>query len=433
MTKTLELYVHIPFCVKKCSYCDFLSFPVDEATQDKYTQALLKEIAYYGAKMKDCSISTIFIGGGTPSWLDESNMLQILDAIHKNFEVSRDAEITMECNPGTLTMQKLVSYRNAGVNRLSIGLQSADDEELKILGRIHTFNQFLKTYEMAREAGFTNINVDLISGIPYQTAEKFLKTLKTVVRLKPNHISAYTLIVEEGTPFYEEYRADVNRQKHGMPTSFLPDEDETYRIYKLTQQYMLERGYEQYEISNFAQMGCECKHNIGYWTRDNYLGVGLGAASLIDNVRYSNTRDLHEYINIVMGNNKVNDRNTLPVNNEGCEGDIVSYDSSYVGIMDKKFSQEDGAVAIGTNLHEAVEKVSRKAQMEEYMFLGLRMKQGVTREGFEKEFGIPVEGVYSEVIEHLRAEGLLEMSEGRIYLTDKGMDLGTYSMSQFLL
>ena len=403
MAKTLELYVHIPFCVKKCSYCDFLSFPADERTQGEYTQALIKEIAYYGKQMKEYTVTTIFIGGGTPSWLHENRMLDILKSIDTNFQVSREAEITMECNPGTLTLEKLKKYYDAGVNRLSIGLQSADDNELKLLGRIHTFSQFLKTYEMAREVGFKNLNVDLISGIPYQTAEKFLKTLKTVVRLKPEHISAYSLIVEEGTPFYEEYRADVNRQRQGMPTSFLPNEDEVYRIYKTTQKFLTDMGYGQYEISNFARNGYECKHNIGYWTRENYLGVGIGAASLMENVRYSNTTDIYEYI-------------------KGADE-----------ICEKTFEQENGTFVTGTNLHGSAERVSRKAQMEEYMFLGLRMKEGVTREGFLQAFGVPIEGVYHEVIEHLKKEELLETTEGRIKLTDKGMDLSNYAMSQFLL
>jgi oxygen-independent coproporphyrinogen-3 oxidase len=200
-----------------------------------------------------------------------------------------------------------------------------------------------------------------------------------------------------------------------MPTSFLPNEDEVYRIYKLTQKYLTEMGYEQYEISNFARKGCECKHNIGYWTRENYLGLGLGAASLLDNVRYSNTTDIHEYMDIITGKK------------------IGSEDECVTGILSQEFAQEDGTIVTGTNLHEVAEKVTRKAQMEEYMFLGLRMKQGVTREGFLQAFGVSIEGIYNEVLEHLRAECLLEMSEGRIYLTEKGMDLGNYSMSRFLL
>ena len=381
--KNLELYVHIPFCFKKCAYCDFLSFSCDEKTQLAYADALIREIEVYGPQMQDYFVSTIFVGGGTPTWLDEDKMVEILDAIYTYFNVSGDAEITMECNPGTVTMTKLEKYRKAGVNRLSIGLQSADDEELQILGRIHTFEKFVKTYEMARNAGFANINVDLMSGIPYQNAEKFLHTLQKVVRLKPNHISAYSLIIEKGTPFYEKYKFDLVLQEAGKPTEVLPTEDEVYRITKLTQQYLAQAGYEQYEISNFAQPGFECMHNIGYWTRENYLGLGLGAASLLNNVRYTNTSDLHAYM----------------------EGEL------------------------------RVEElpISRKAQMEEFMFLGLRMNQGVTRQQFQDVFGIPIEGIYRDALEHLKAEGLLEIQAGRIALTENGQDLSNYALAQFLL
>ena len=294
--KYMQLYVHIPFCVRKCSYCDFLSFSCDERTQIEYADALIREIRFYGPHCKDYVVNTIYIGGGTPSWLNEDKLVEIMNTIYENFQVSQDAEISMECNPGTVTAGKLRKYRMAGINRLSIGLQSADNEELQILGRIHTFEQFVKTYELAKEAGFANINVDLISGIPYQTTEKFLKTLQKVVWLKPNHISAYSLIIEKGTPFYEAYKFDAVRQEAGMPTEVLPNEDEVYRIYKLTQDYLQRAGYLQYEISNFAQPGFECEHNIGYWTRRNYLGLGLGAASLMENVRYTNTTDLYGYI-----------------------------------------------------------------------------------------------------------------------------------------
>lgn len=381
--KNLELYVHIPFCFKKCAYCDFLSFSCDEKTQLAYADALIQEIEFYGLQMRDYLVSTIFVGGGTPTWLDEDKMLEILDAIYTYFNVSGDAEITMECNPGTVTASKLVKYRRAGVNRLSIGLQSADDDELQILGRIHTFEKFLKTYEMARNAGFANINVDLISGIPYQTSEKFLHTLQKVVRLKPNHISVYSLIIEKGTSFYEKYKFDVVLQEAGKQTEVLPTEDEVYRITKLTQQYLKNAGFEQYEISNFARPGFECAHNIGYWTRENYLGLGLGAASLIDNVRYNNTTDLDAYI--------------------------------------------------GGELRVTEDEVSRKAQMEEFMFLGLRMNCGVTRERFQETFNIPIEGIYKDVLEQLKAEGLLDVSAGRIVLTEKGQDLSNYALAQFLL
>lgn len=403
MKKNMQIYVHIPFCLKKCAYCDFLSFSCDEKTQLEYADALVREIEFYGPKMEEYEISTIFIGGGTPTWLDENKMIEILDSIYTYFNVSPEAEVTIECNPGTVTAEKLQKYRRAGVNRLSIGLQSADDEELKILGRIHNFEQFVKTYEMARNVGFGNINVDLISGIPYQTAEKFLHTLQKVVRLKPNHISAYTLIIEKGTPFYEEYKFDMVKQEAGMQTEVLPTEDEVYRIYKLTQQYLAQNGFEQYEISNFAQPGYECDHNIGYWTRADYLGVGLGAASLVDNARYTNTTDLYQYIE---------DSKNIQIQNFSPEGETAVY---------------------GTNLHMEAGAVSRKAQMEEFMFLGLRMNQGLTREQFQKAFGIPIDGVYKNALEHLKTEGLLDTSEGRIVLTEKGMDLSNYALAQFLI
>jgi len=383
MRKYLQLYIHIPFCVKKCSYCDFLSFSSDERTQLAYAEALIREIEFYGSQMSDYTINTIFVGGGTPTWLNEDKMVEILDAVYTYFNVLPEAEVTMECNPGTVTSGKLEKYRRAGVNRLSIGLQSADDEELKLLGRIHTFEQFLKTYEMARNAGFGNINVDLISGIPYQNAEKFLHTLQKVVRLKPEHISAYSLIIEKGTPFYEAYKFDAVKQEAGMPTEVLPTEDEVYRIYKLTQHYLAQAGYNQYEISNFAHPGYECEHNIGYWTRANYLGLGLGAASLVENVRYTNTSDLYDYL-----------KGTLRVSED---------------------------------------VVSRKAQMEEFMFLGLRMNCGVTRQQFENAFGIPIDGIYKNALDYLRDEGLLDISEGKIVLTEKGMDLSNYALSHFLI
>lgn len=401
--KNLELYIHIPFCFKKCAYCDFLSFSCDEKTQTSYADALIREIEFYGSQMRDYFVTTIFVGGGTPTWLNEDKMVEILDTVYTYFNVSADAEITMECNPGTVTMTKLEKYRRVGVNRLSIGLQSADDKELEILGRIHTFEKFVKTYEMARNAGFANINVDLISGIPYQTAETFLHTLQKVVRLKPNHISAYSLIIEKGTPFYEKYKFDMVKQEAGLETEVLPTEDEVYRITKLTQQYLAQAGYGQYEISNFAQPGFECVHNIGYWTRENYLGLGLGAASLLNNVRYANETDIDAYI---------------------CASEAI---------QPLAFEQTDGHIEYGTNLHIAADAVSRKAQMEEFMFLGLRMQAGVTRQQFEDTFGIPIDGIYKNALEHLKQEGLLDTSAGRIVLTEKGQDLSNYALAQFLL
>ena len=382
----MELYIHIPFCVKKCDYCDFLSFSADEQTQRAYVAALQKELVFYGAKYKGRRITTIFIGGGTPSWLREESMQAVMEAVYKNFAVDRDAEITIECNPGTVTEHKFEVYRKIGINRLSIGLQSAHNDELKILGRIHTYEQFLKTYDMARKHGFTNINIDLMSSLPGQTPDIFCDSLHRVLQLKPEHISAYSLIIEKGTPFYELYKFDAVRQEAGMQTESLPTEEEEYQTTKMTQHILKEAGYHWYEVSNFAKPGYECRHNIGYWKRVDYLGVGLGASSLIDNVRYSNTRDLYTYLSVP-----------------------------------------------ADSLHEAAEQITRNGQMEEFMFLGLRMRDGFYRDEFTQAFGIPIEAVYGEALNHLQQEELLLKREGRIYLTDKGMDLNNYVVAQFML
>ena len=383
MKKPMQLYIHIPFCVKKCAYCDFLSFAADEQTQKSYVRALQKELEFYGNKYSDRYITTIFIGGGTPSWLDESAIGSVMECVYRNFSVASDAEITIECNPGTVSDRKFAAYKEMGINRLSIGLQSANNEELKILGRIHTFEQFLRTYDRARHYGFSNVNVDLMSALPGQTVQGFLSSLKKVVRLKPEHISAYSLIIEEGTPFYEKYQRDVEIREAGGQTEFLPTEDEEYQTTKKTQAFLQSEGYHWYEISNFAKPGKECRHNIGYWKRADYLGVGIGAASLIDNVRYANTSDMHAYM-----------------------------------------QAEDFCTA---------EPLGRSTQMEEFMFLGLRMIDGFHRNEFEEAFGVAIEGVYGAVIKALQQDELLIQQAGQIRLTEKGIDVSNYALSQFLL
>lgn len=407
----LEIYIHTPFCVKKCAYCDFLSFPADTNTQVKYVHALLNEIRFYGQQMKGYQVSTVYIGGGTPSWLEAELLVAVMDQIYNNFQVLEDAEISIECNPGTVTASKLQAYKKAGINRLSIGLQSTNNGELKQLGRIHTYEQFLKTYELARNEGFSNINVDIMSGLPHQTAESFGETLQKVVRLKPEHISAYSLIIEKGTPFYEMYKFDTVRQEAGMQTEQLPTEDEIYRMLKMTQQMLKGAGYSHYEISNYAKPGFACRHNIGYWTRENYLGLGLGAASLVDNVRYSNTRDLYEYLDI-------------------CRQLTILSPEAFAS--EERMATPEGHW-FGTNLHTEAMVIGRKSQMEEYMFLGLRMTEGIRRLEFEENFGMPIEAVYAEVLPKLQEEQLIEKREGSIYLTDRGMDVANYVMAQFLL
>lgn len=418
MKKELELYIHIPFCMKKCEYCDFLSFRADEHTQRAYVEALLREIAYYGEKCREYDVASIYIGGGTPSWLDEELMSRIMSALRSHFSLSPEAEISIECNPGTVTDGKFAAYRRAGINRISIGLQSADERELRLLGRIHTYGQFLKTYELARRNGFTNINIDLMNSLPGQTAESFSHTLRQVIRLKPEHISVYSLIIEEGTPFYARYQEDAKRQSAGEPTAALPTEEEVLRTTRLTEELLSDAGYEQYEISNFAKPGYACRHNIGYWQRANYLGLGIGAASLMENIRYTNASDLYKYLE-----KTVHIKEELRQTAAPGSGDAA----------DQAACRQSAQVIPATNLHETAERIPRKAQMEEFMFLGLRMTDGVSRERFAQNFGTEIEAVYQDVMQSLKQEGLLAKRAGQIFLTKRGQEVSNYVLAQFLL
>ena len=288
--KELEIYIHIPFCVKKCAYCDFLSGPQDEGIREKYVNALIEEICEYGDLTHKYHVTTIFLGGGTPSILEAPQIIRIFDALSRTFQIAGDAEITIEANPGTVTVEKLEAYKKCGINRISFGLQTTNNEELKLLGRIHTYEEFVESYQLARDCGFDNVNVDLISAIPKQTVESWKETLEKVIALVPEHISAYSLIVEDGTPFANVYG-------EGCPGEHdLPSEEEERAIYYRTEELLEKVGYHRYEISNYAREGKECRHNLGYWERREYLGIGLGAASLVDNARYKNTDDLLFYI-----------------------------------------------------------------------------------------------------------------------------------------
>ena len=278
--KPLELYIHIPFCVSKCKYCDFLSAPSSEMEREEYVKSLCEKIRSHGKLAKAYRVVSIFVGGGTPSILEAGQMSDIFEAVRDTFEIQEGAEITIEMNPGTVTEEKLETYKRLGVNRLSIGLQSVTDHELKVLGRIHTFADFIETYELVRKKGFANINIDLISAIPYQTVESWRRTLQMVAELDPEHISAYSLIIEEGTPFYEMYG-----EERGVDV--LPNEDDERKMYQDTRELLETYGYHRYEISNYAKSGYECIHNKGYWERVEYLGIGTGAASLIDNKRWT--------------------------------------------------------------------------------------------------------------------------------------------------
>lgn len=287
MKKELELYIHIPFCVRKCAYCDFRSAPAGREVQAQYVDRLLEEIQKAAPLAEDYEVVSAFFGGGTPSILPKEEIGRVMELLHRQFDWKADAEVTIEANPGTVDGRKLDAYRSFGINRISFGLQSADNEELQKLGRIHTWEQFLESYESARAAGFTNINVDLMSALPGQTRKSWQETLQKVLVLNPEHISAYSLIIEEGTPFYEKY-ADH--------PELLPPEDEERQMYYDTKRILAEQGYERYEISNYARKGYACRHNLGYWSRRDYKGFGLGASSLLNSVRSTVQEDLTEYL-----------------------------------------------------------------------------------------------------------------------------------------
>ncbi|MCM1117805.1 MAG: radical SAM family heme chaperone HemW [bacterium] len=379
--RNLEIYIHVPFCVQKCGYCDFLSAPAGGDIRERYVQALACEIEGRAAQCGEYEVSTVYFGGGTPSLLTPEQMARLLKVLKGHYLVSPAAEITMEANPGTVDGDSLTLYRRAGVNRLSLGLQSSWDEELKVLGRIHTWQQFLEAYEAAGEAGFTHVNVDLMCGLPGQTLTSYETTLRRVAELipEPEHISAYSLILEEGTAFIRRYEAGELK---------LPDEETERELYGLTEQVLGEYGYRRYEISNYAKAGCECRHNVGYWTRENYLGFGIGAASLMENRRFQNGEDLQVYLENPLGQRQ----------------------------------QEH--------------QLSVAEQMEEYMFLGLRLTKGVEAGLFERTFHCALEQVYGEVIRRHVAQGLLAFREGAsgrfLHLTPRGLDLANYVMADFL-
>lgn len=378
--KPISVYIHIPFCVRKCLYCDFLSAPAGEEEKTRYLQRLLEEIRTEAENYADYEVQTIFIGGGTPSLLRQEETERLLKTIGRYYQVAQSPEITIEVNPGTVNAAKLKAYHEMGINRLSIGLQSAMKEELEGLGRIHTWEDFLQTYKEAVKSGFNNINVDLMSAIPGQTIESFRETLSRVLALKPQpaHISAYSLIIEEGTPFYEN------------PPE-LPDEETDRLMYKITADILRKNGYHRYEISNYAKKGRECRHNKVYWTRGDYVGFGIGAASLVHNVRFHNTRDIKSYI------------------------------------------------AAPYFLKEEIEELSEEEQIEEYMFLGLRLTDGISLQAFYETFGKTVEEVYPGLIGKLTAQGLLLTAGGkekeaeRIFLSEYGLDVSNRVMAEFLL
>ena len=374
----LELYIHIPFCIRKCNYCDFLSFPETESGIAQYCHALKEEIKRTGDQAEGIGVRSVFIGGGTPSILEAEQITEIMTCIRNNFSIEKNAEITIESNPGTLNAEKLNCYHELGINRLSIGLQSTDDDCLRRLGRIHTFQEFEKNYEQARKSGFQNINIDLMSGLPGQSLRGYEDTLNRVTELKPEHISSYSLIIEEGTPFY---KSDSVLQQ-------LPDEDTERKMYERTKEILEQQGYERYEISNYARQGRECIHNLGYWEQVPYLGMGLGASSFYNGARFSNERNFRKYLSTPY----------LP----------FEHREDYV-------------------------QVSREEQMEDTMIFGLRKMKGISVSEFEREFGTPIWEMYGSVIERYSNLGLLIQEGDVLRLTDAGIDVSNRIFEDFIL
>ena len=394
--KPLGLYLHIPFCRRKCLYCDFLSAPAGEETVENYVEALCRQIREEAEAFAGHEVRTVFLGGGTPSVLTADQMDRVLSAVRARYALSDGAEVTAECNPGTLDSKKLRGYRRAGINRLSIGLQSADDRELACLGRIHDYETFLRNYDQAREAGFSNLNVDLMSALPGQTLESWMDTLEKVSALAPEHISAYSLIIEEGTPFFERY-GETAREAEKRKWPPLPDEDLDRRMYGETERFLRQKGYYRYEISNYARPGYECRHNIGYWERTDYLGLGLGAASLIDPYRWRIVGNLPEYFRF------------------------------FGPDTDWKNPDPDG-------IRRDVQRLSEKERMEEFMFLGLRLTRGISLRRFREQFGRGLREVYGAALEKLEREGLIAFSEDgkRLRPTARGIDVSNYALAEFL-
>lgn len=376
-TREIELYLHIPFCKSKCNYCDFCSFPAGDGQIKRYIDKLKEEIRYWGESYPDRTVSTVFIGGGTPSLVPAKQIEALMDTVRGSFSCTGNMECSIEANPGTVTKEKLETYRRSGINRISFGLQSAKEEELKILGRIHSFEDFVSGFHMARDCGFENINVDLMSALPLQTMETMEQTLTKTAKLNPEHISVYSLIIEEGTPFYDE---------KGL-ADLLPTEDEDAAMYERTVELLNALGYERYELSNYTKPGFECRHNCGYWTGTPYLGLGLAASSYFEGKRFSNPSCMDEY---------------LAIRDHG-----------------RYFADQKA--------------LSRTEEIEEFMFLGLRMTRGISKTEFLKRFGTSILGVYENPIRELTGKGLLKQDTDRIWIPKQALFLSNQVMVEFLL
>lgn len=378
--KPLGLYVHIPFCRSKCDYCDFCSIvPNSNSVVEHYTDALILQMEDYSARLRPYLIDTVYIGGGTPTSLDEKRLTRIIENIYRNFKIAKKAEFTIEANPATCDLKSLRRLRKLGVNRLSMGLQSVHDNELRALGRIHTFADLRDTYEAARTAGFDNVSLDLMYGIPEQTEKSFAQTLSTVTALEPDHISMYALKIEDGTPFA--------RRKDSL---VLPDEDTQYSMYMNGVEYLASRGFERYEISNFARGKKYSAHNLKYWHCEEYFGLGAAAHSFLDGERISTTRNIRDFI-------------------DGLE--IVNND---INVIDSKVAVKGDALA------------------DDYVMLAMRLSEGVNVADFNAKFGIDFNEKYGAILDDYVDEGFVEKDERGYRFTSQGMFVSNYILSDVL-
>jgi len=376
--RQLGVYIHFPFCLKKCHYCDFPSYQGMERWMEPYLEALFREILEWKGEVCDYAVKSIYLGGGTPTLFSGKQIARVLEVCFKSFNVRKDAEITIEANPGTVDLDKLSALRGAGVNRLSIGLQAWQDKHLRFLGRIHSSSDFVQSVMYAKEAGFENINVDVMFGLPYQTVEDWLETLEKVCSFEIQHISMYSLKVESGTPLHRWYE----QGKFSLPT-----QEEDRLMYYKGREYVSGFGLKQYEISNFAIPGKECVHNLIYWHNEEYIGCGSGAHSYFNNERFSNTSDVEEYIQAVMnGTQRINYR----------------------------------------------EKIGEEDERFETVMLGLRLVEGVNKQRFKARFGRDIEFYYGKTIKKLMKQGLLIDDEVSIRLTEKGMDVQNVVLLEFM-
>lgn len=399
--KDLGIYVHIPFCKQKCKYCDFVSANCDEIIQDKYINALISEIkntkledykagdceanAWYSSKSYNevnphYIVNTIYIGGGTPSYIDSKYIVKILNEIESNFEIDKNVEITIEINPGTINKEKLEDYKKVGINRLSLGLQSTHNKLLNLIGRIHTYEEFLDTYKLAEKVGFENINIDLMLALPTQTENELLDSVNKIISLNPNHISIYSLILEEETPL---------KQMIDKKELELIDEEIERKMYWNTKKLLEKNGYIHYEISNFSKQDCFSKHNLNCWNQEEYIGFGLAAHSYIKNKRFSNIDDIEKYIK---------------------------------SIEENKY--EDNI--------EILEEQTREEKLKEFMMLGFRKIDGISISEFERKFKINPLFYFRFEISKLVNQELMEVDLDNIKLTKKGLDFANLVFEEFV-